>query len=1038
MISRYCIERPIFATVISLFIVIMGLAALPQLPIAQYPEIAPPVVQVMAVYPGASAEVLEESVAAPLENALNGIEDLMSMSSTSTNAGVVSIQLAFEIGSDVDQAAVTVNNRVKQVEARLPEDVRRQGVVVEKGSSSFLQVLAFYSPDKSMTDLDTSNYVNLNVIDRLKRIPGTTNVQIFGAKDYAMRIWLQPDRLAAMQVSIPEVLAAIREQNSQYAAGKIGATPIADNDQQLVYTVVAPERLSTPEEFSNIIIRATADGEILRLADVAKVKLGSKDYDFLGSFNGQAATLVGVFLQSGANALNVADAVKAEVDALSKDFPDGMAYAVPYDTTRFIEVSINEVIKTLIEAMLLVFLVVFIFLQNIRATLIPCLAVPVSLVGTFIGMYFLGYSINTLTLFGLVLSIGIVVDDAIVVLENVERIMREQGKGPREAAIQAMEEVTGPVIAIVLVLVAAYIPVAFLEGLAGELYRQFAITLSIAVSWSCVVALVLTPTLCVLILKPHQEPSKGFFAWFNRFFDRMTRGYLSGVRLFLRRGYIPLALFAVMILATYQLFVNTPGSLVPDEDQGYYIAVAILPDGATLQRTEEVLQEVEAAIRSNPANKDVVAFAGFDFLGNGYKNNVATLFVTQQPWEDRDVDGKALVGDFFQKTAHIKEALVLAFNPPAIMGLGSAGGFEVYIQDEARQGHEALEGALGAFMGAAYQSPILGGGGGQIFSGWRPNSPQLQLNIDYEQAKLMGVNVSTIFQTLAATLGNYYVNDFAYKGRLWQVLLAADREFRMSPDDVGRIPVPNRDGEMISLAAIADVKFVAGPDTLERYNNVLAVKVQGSGAPGQASSDVLDEIQRISDEVLPPGFSIAWAGASLQEIRTEGSSNFAFLAAILMVFLILAALYEKWSLPFSILMALPFGTFGAFAAIFFTGLTNDVYFQIGLITLLGLAARNGILIVEYAHILEKQGRSAAAAAIEAARLRFRPILMTSLAFILGVIPLVISTGAGAGARQSVGMGVMGGMLAATFLAVFFVPVFYYWLSAWGLSAKRLD
>jgi len=491
-----------------------------------------------------------------------------------------------------------------------------------------------------------------------------------------------------------------------------------------------------------------------------------------------------------------------------------------------------------------------------------------------------------------------------------------------------------------------------------------------------------------------------------------------------------------MLFVSYQLFTMTPGSLVPDEDQGYYIAVAILPDGASLQRTEKVVKEVEEAIRSNPANQDIVTFAGFDFLGNGYKNNVATMFVTQKPWDEREVDGKALVGEFFAKTAGIDEALVLAFNPPAIMGLGSAGGFEVYIQDQGRQGSEALQGAMDAFMGAAFQSPILAGGGGQVFSSWRPNAPQLKLEIDREQAKLMGVNIGTVFQTLNATMGSYYVNDFAYQGRLWQVLLSADHEFRMSPDDIDRIPVPNGNGQMISLATFVDVKFVSGPDTLERFNNVLSVKLQGSGAPGQASSDVLAEITRIGNEVLPKGFTLAWAGASLQEIRSAGSSNLAFFAAILMVFLILAALYEKWSLPFSILLALPFGTFGAFLAIYISGLTNDVYFQIGLITLLGLAARNGILIVEYAHILEKQGRSPFDAAVEAARLRFRPILMTSLAFILGVIPLALSTGAGAGARQSVGMGVMGGMLAATFLAVFFVPVFYYWLSAWKLSAKK--
>jgi len=1031
MISRFCIERPIFACVVAIFILIMGFAALPQLPIAQYPEIAPPVVTVTAVYPGASADVLEQSVASPIEDALNGVEQLVSMASNSTSSGVMTLNLTFEIGSDADQAAVNVNNRVKQVEATLPEEVRRQGVVVEKGSSSFLQVIAFYSPDDSKNDIEMSNYVRLNVLDKLKRIQGTTNVQIFGAKDYAMRIWLRPDLMAAMNVSVPEIVAAIREQNTQFAAGKIGATPLKSTKQDLVYTVTSSDRLSTPEEFENIIVRANADASLVKLGDVARIAIGAKDTDFIGEFNGQTATLVGVFLQPGANALEVADAVKNQLKASAEAFPKGIKYAIPYDTTRFIEVSIHEVIKTLVEAMILVFLVVFIFLQNWRATIIPCLAVPVSLVGTFAGMYLLGYSINTLTLFGLVLSIGIVVDDAIVVLENVERIMREQGKHAKEAAVQAMEEVTGPVIAIVLVLCAAYIPVAFIGGLAGELYRQFAITLSIAVIWSCVVALVLTPTLCVLILKPHAPAQGWFFRTFNIAFDHFTRGYLAGVKGLLKHGVIALVLFAGMLGLTYKLFMDIPSSLVPDEDQGYFIAVVVLPDGATLHRTHKVVEEVVDIIESNPANKDVIAFAGLDFIGNGYKNNVATMFVTQKPWDERQMTSKELVGEFWMKTAAIKEAMVLAFNPPAIMGLGSTGGFEVYIQDSKRQGYEELQKAMEAFQGASFQSPKLG----PVFSSWRPNTPQLRLSIDYTQAKTMGIPLEAVFQTLGATLGKYYVNDFSSKGRLWQVLLSADEEFRLSPDDIGRIPVPNGDGQMVSLATFAEVEFSSGPDTLERYNNLLSVKLIGEAQEGVSSGEALAEVTRLGKS-LPDGFDLAWSGASLQEVESSGTAAFAFIAAIIMVFLILAALYGKWSLPFSVILALPFGTFGAFAALYISGLSNDVYFQIGLVTLLGLAARNGILIVEYAVLLVQDGMDAGQAAMEAARLRFRPILMTSLAFILGVIPLVTSSGAGAGARQSVGTGVMGGMLAATFLAVFFVPIFFYWLSAWRLSVKQ--
>ncbi|MEW6118779.1 MAG: multidrug efflux RND transporter permease subunit [Pseudomonadota bacterium] len=1034
MLSRYFIDRPIFSTVLSILVVMAGLLAMRVLPIAQYPEIAPPVVTVRAIYPGASAVVLEQTVAAPLENAINGIEDMMYMSSTSASNGVLEIQVTFEIGSDVDKAALNVNNRVKQAEARLPEEVRRQGVTVEKGSSAFLQVLAFLSPDGRFDDLFTSNYVTLNVLDRLKRIPGTTNVQIFGAKDYAMRIWLKPDRMAQLGVTVTDLSRAIGEQNAQFAPGKIGQPPI-DQGQSLVYSLTAKGRLADPKEFENIVVRANADGSLLRLKDVARVELGSKDYDFNGLYNGKPATLVGIFLQPGANALDVGDEVKRTVEELKQSFPQGLDYAIPYDTTRFVEVSIREVLKTLGEAILLVVLVVFVFLQNWRATLIPILAVPVSLLGTFVGLLLLGYSINTLTLFGMVLAIGIVVDDAIVVLENIERIIHEEKKPPREAALLAMREVTGPVIAIVLVLCAVFIPIAFLGGLTGELYRQFAVTISIAVVISGIVALTLTPALCVALLKgekPH-EPGR-FFRAFNTGFAHFTHGYLGGVRFLMKRSLIALAIYGVMIAAAFTLWTKTPGSLVPDEDQGYYISAAYLPDGATLARTTDVVKQIDAIARKDPAVEHVVAFAGLDFLGGGFRNSAATIFVAARHWDEREKTINDMVGELMGSTAHIKEALVLAFAPPPIFGLGNAGGFEFYIQNKGEGDPKKLAQVADAFLGAARADKRLA----QVLTLWRPHVPQLYVDVDREKAKMLGVKIDDVFNTLSATLGSYYVNDFNKYGRTWQVLMSAEPGARKTPQDVSALFVPNANGDMVPMSALARVSFSSGPETLDRYNNYQAVKIMGSAVPGISSGQALAIVDEIAKKTLPPDFSYEWTAASFQEKRSSGTSGLALGLAVLMVFLILAAQYEKWSLPFAVLMALPFGTFGALAAVWVRGLTNDVYFQIGLVTLLGLAAKNAILIVEFAVLKKAEGYSSVAAALEAARLRFRPILMTSLAFILGVVPLAISSGAGAGARHAVGTGVVGGMLAATFLAVFFIPLFYHWVNDRRLRASQAE
>jgi HAE1 family hydrophobic/amphiphilic exporter-1/multidrug efflux pump len=902
---------------------------------------------------------------------------------------------------------------------------------VEKSSSSFLEVLAFYSPDGTFDDLYVSNYVTLNVLDTIKRVPGTTNVQIFGAKDYAMRIWLRPDRMAQLKLTTSDLLRALNEQNSQFAAGKVGQAPTG-GPQELVYTITSQGRLSDPKEFENIIVRSNPDGSALRLKDVARVELASKDYDFIGRVNGKEAALLGIFLQPGANALAVAQEVERTVDEMSRRFPPGLKYSKVYDTTRFVEVSIREVVKTLAEAMILVFLVVFLFLQNWRATLIPFSAVPVSLIGTFAGLLMFGYSINMLTLFGMVLAIGIVVDDAIVVLENVERIMREERKSAREAAIQAMQEVTSPVIAIVLTLCAVFVPIAFLGGLTGELYRQFAVTITIAVVLSGIVALTLTPSLCMLILRHDKKAPGRFFTGFNRWFHRITGRYTDGVAWMIRRGAIGMALFVGMVVIAAGLWKFTPGSLVPDEDQGYYIGAVFLPDGATLQRTDKVVGEVVQAILSNPANEYAIAFTGMDFLGGGFRNSAATIFVTQKHWDERKADTRQLVGDYFMKTAQIKEALVLAFGPPPIFGLGNAGGFEFYIQNRGEGGSQRLAQVMGQFLAAANKDPMLAGA--QTL--WRPNVPQLHVDLDRERAKALGVPINDLFDTLSATLGSYYVNDFNRFGRTWQVLMSAEPSYRNNPDSIGELYVRSDKGGMVPVRALAKVSYTSGPDSLERFNNLPAVKILGQGAPGVSSGQAMQEIEKVASQVLPSEFSYDWGGASFQEKKSRGTSGIALGLAVVMVFLILAALYERWSLPLSVLMALPFGTFGALAAVSVRGLTNDVYFQIGLVTLLGLAAKNAILIVEYAVQKNHEGLSPSAAALEAARLRFRPILMTSLAFILGVAPLAFSSGAGAGARISVGTGVMGGMLAATFLAIFFVPMFFKLITDRHLVEKR--
>jgi hydrophobe/amphiphile efflux-1 (HAE1) family protein len=1033
MFSRFFIDRPIFASVLALFVVLAGLASMRILPVARYPEISPPVVNVHAIYPGASAEVLETTVAAPIEQSINGVERMLYMDSTSSGDGTVSINVTFDVGTDLDIAAVNVNNRVNQVLSKLPQEVQRQGLTVSKSSANFLVVATLYSPDDRYDTLFISNYITQNVLDAIKRVPGTTNVQIFGAKDYAMRIWLRPDRMAQLGVTVADISSAVSEQNAQYAAGKIGAPP--DNTEELTLTVTARGRLLEPEQFGDIVIRSGDKGAIVRLKDVARVVLGSKDYSFYGRIDGHPSVPVGIFLQTGANALDTREAVEKTLQELKAKFPEGMTYSTPYDTTPFVTESIYEVLKTLAEAMVLVFLVVYLFLQSWRATIIPALAVPVSLIGTMAGLQLLGYSINTLTLFGMVLAIGIVVDDAIVVLENVERLMHEENMSPRDAAIQAMHEVTGPVVAIVLVLCAAFIPVAFLGGLAGELYRQFSVTISIAVVLSGLVALTLTPALCAVFLKPGAERKNAFFNGFNRSFSRVTQRYTKGVAFFLKRGVLGLTLFLTMAALTGLLFTLVPGGLVPDEDQGYFIGAVILPEGSSLERTNQVVKQVEAAMAPNKNIEAVFSLVGLNFLGGGgLKSSAATMFFPLRPWGERNQSAQELVTETYMKTAGIKEGLPLAFAPPSIQGLGQTGGFEFYLQNRGDGGVRRLAQLLPGLLDEANKQPELQG----VKTIWQANSPQLYVSVDTEKAHAMGVATADIYNTLAATLGSFYVNDFNKSGRIYQVLMQAEGQYRAKPQDIGALYVRSKTGQMIQIRSVAEVTFVAGPDSVQHFNALPAIQILGEAKPGYSSGQAIAAMERVANQVLPGDAGYDWGGSAFQQKRSSGAGGLALGAGFVMIFLILAAQYEKWSLPFSVLLALPFGIFGAFLAVYLRNFTNDVYFQIGLVTLLGLSAKNAILIVEFAMMKVHEGLSPVAGALEAARLRFRPILMTSLAFILGVSPLAFSSGAGAAARQSIGTGVLGGMLAATFLAIFLVPLLFKLVNDWHFRSQPED
>ena len=1020
--SKFFITRPIFAAVISIIIVLAGIAAAFKLSIAQYPQIAPPTVVITASYPGASAETLSKTVAGPIEEQLSGVEGLLYFNSSTDSSGTLNITATFEIGTNIDQATFNVSNRVNIASPRLPEMVRRTGVIVQKKSNDILLVVMLTSKDKQFDPLYLSNYATLNVLDEIKRVKGVGDANIFGARDYSMRIWLKPDRMAQLHVTTSDIAAAIQSQNAQYAAGKIGQEPSV-NEQQLVYTVNAKGRLLDPNEFGNIIVKAGGPNGILYLKDIARVELGSQTYDINTTLNGKPGVGIPIFLQTGANALDTARGIKEKMAELKGRFPKGMDFEIPYDTSNFVKASMKEVFKTLGEAMLLVVIVVFLFLQNWRATLIPIIAVPISLIGTFAGLYLFGFSINTLTLFAMVLSIGIVVDDAIVVLENIERLMAEEKLSPIKAAIKSMEQVSAAVVAIVLVLCAVFVPVAFMGGIAGELYRQFAVTVAIAVVISGVVALTLTPALCAIILNPNSIRSK-FFDRFNGGFTRLTNFYIKVVNSTLHHRFIGGIVFVGIVIASIFLFKFTPTSFIPSEDQGYVITAVMLPDGATISRTSKTTEDVRSAIAKDPATTFQFAVNGYDLIGGGNKSNAATMFVRLKDWAER----KSSAGDIVKKLFGIgmmqPDGLAIAFNPPSIRGLGSSGSMETYVQSRSDTDPLRLFAAVNLFIEALKKEPRLIG----INSFFRPTVPQLFIEVDEAKAMSLGIPISSIYDTLQSTMGSLYVNDFNKSGRTYRVQLQAEAPYRMSPDDLGKVYVRSNAGAMIPLSAISTVNSIVGAEQLERFNGLLSAKVLAGGAPGVSSGDTIKLVEKIAKESLPEGYQMAWTGQAYQEKRTGSAALFAFGFAIIMVFLILAAQFETWALPLAVIMAVPFAMTGALIAILVRGMPNDIYFQIGLITLIGLAAKNAILIVEFASQKMEEGMPLMEAAVEAARLRFRPIVMTSMAFVFGIVPLVFATGAGAAARQSMGTGVFGGMILATFIATIFIPLFFVWLS----------
>ena len=1031
MFSKFFINRPIFSTVLSLLISLAGIVSITMLPIEQYPDLTPPTVEVAASYPGASPEVIANTVAAPIEQQVNGVEDMLYMNSTSSSNGDMKLTISFKVGTDPDQAMINVNNRVQGATATLPEDVRRYGIEVNKKSSAILQLIALYSPTGQSDTTTIGNYALLNIVDDLKRIEGVGDAQVMSANDYSIRIWIKPDVLSQRGLAVSDIVSAVQAQNVQRAAGKIGQPPLPTPVNRM-YSIIAPGRLTDPKQFEDIILRANADGTSLRLKDVARVELGSQTYEFSGNYNGKPAVPIGVYLSPGANAVATAKAVQTRMAELAANFPADldMEYKVAYDTTLFVKASIEEVIHTLIEAMILVFLVVYLFLKDWRATLIPCLAVPVSIIGAFAGMKLFGFSINTLTLFGLVLAIGMVVDDAIVVIENVERIMHEENLPVKDATVKAMDEVSGPVVAIVLVLCSVFVPVAFMGGLTGVMYQQFAITIAFSVVISGLVALTLTPALCALLLKKQTPPTKGFFYQFDRFFEKLTKTYGGWVSYFIRKfavaGVIVLALF----LGAFGMFKIVPGSLLPDEDQGMIMVATQLDPSASLSSSESVGAQLEKIIMQQPSVSDELTFSGFDMLSSTMKSNSIASFIKLKPWEERktkELSSAGLVAKLYVLSQmQIPGAVVMPFNPPPIMGMSTTGGLEGYIQNRGSGGPAELQAQTQKFIEAAKKRPELS----SVSTTFSAAVPQYSMTVDEIKAQAMGVPLSSLYSTLQGTFGTTYVNDFTYSGRSFKVMLQAEGQYRAKPEQIAEVFVRSNSGAMVPLSTLVTLTPSLGPDVVERFNVFPAAKILANPAAGYSSGDAIKAVEDTAKEVLDSNFTLAWTGTTYQEKISGSSSATALMLGMLVVFLILAAQYEKWSLPVAVLMAVPFAIFGALAGTWARGLSNDIYFQIALVALVGLAAKNAILIVEFAVMLKQQGYQTAQAAVQAAELRFRPIVMTSLAFILGCVPLAISTGAGAASRHSIGTAVVFGMLVATAVAPLFIPLFFCLFDGW--------
>jgi hydrophobe/amphiphile efflux-1 (HAE1) family protein len=1035
MISRFFIDRPLFACVLSAFILIAGLVSLYVLPVSLYPNILPPMIEVVASYPGATPEVIAETVAAPLEQQINGTEGMMFVRSGSSANGACSIVATFAVGTDPDLAVINVQNRVQAALPLLPEAVRRQGVVVHKMNWTAVQYITIDSPDGRYDAPFISNYASINVAEQLRRLPGIASVDAFGARAYSMRVWLKPDKLAQLGLTTKDVVRAINEQNAQFATGRIGDEPTSER-VNLTMSITAQGRLSSPAEFEKIIIKSDTKGAVVYLKDVARVELGSKDFSVNVTQSGKFAYTIGIFPQPGANVLEIGDRVIATMNELDDKFPPGLRWQIPWDTNWFVRMSIKEVVKTLLEAVFLVFLVVFLFLQNWRATLIPCMAVPVSLVGAMAGIYALGANINLATLFAMVLSIGIVVDDAIIVLENVERHMRNEGLNAKDATRLAMQEVTKPVIAIVLVLTAVFLPVAFLGGLVGEMYRQFAIAISTAVIISGFVALSLTPALCALLLKPDTHVQTRLGEKYRLWFERMTLRYATGVGFLVRHGLLALGLILCILAAGFGLHRSIPTALVPDEDQGYVVALPFLPPASSLQRTTDVSQQIENHFKDHPAVFETVSFSGMDPYAWMPRTSSGYGWIALKHWNERkgkSLSSWAVVDELNALDAQIKDALVYGANPPPIEGLSTVGGFEGFVQSRVGTDYNALETAAATLVAAAAARPELVG----VLTSFTAQVPQVRLTVNREQAKLLGVDVDEVFEILQSTFGAYYVNDFNMLGRVYQVQIQSDAQYRTHLEDLGHVYLRSKTGRPIPLTAVSTTEIITGPDIVERFNVFPAARIMGAPAPGYSSGQALEIMEQLAREHLPEGYTLAWAGQSYLEKESKESIAWLYILAMLMVFLILAAQYESLTLPLAVILSVPFAAFGAFAAVWMRGLYNDVYLQIGLVTLVGLAAKNAILIVEFAAHKEQQGLELSKAAIEAARLRFRPILMTSMAFILGVLPLAVSTGAGANSRHSIGTGVIGGMLAATFLATFFVPVFFVWVVKLGRKCRSV-